>query len=55
MLYFYCLDSTAATQFSTKLPNYVEATTLPSYEEAERSKMEDTSQNENFGDPERVC
>lgn len=27
-----------------KLPNYVEATTLPTYEEAERSKLEDAAQ-----------
>ncbi|KAK7098016.1 NEDD4 family-interacting protein 1-like isoform X1 [Littorina saxatilis] len=35
-----------------KLPNYVEATTLPSYEEAERSKMEEAQQrsNEALGD-----
>ncbi|XP_025085094.1 NEDD4 family-interacting protein 1-like isoform X2 [Pomacea canaliculata] len=30
-------------QFTTKLPNYVEATTLPTYEEAERSKLEEAT------------
>ena len=32
---------------TAKLPNYVEATTLPSYEEAERSKMEEALQRSN--------
>ena len=42
---------------AAKLPNYVEATTLPSYEEAERSKMEEALRrsNDSLGDSTVVC
>ncbi|KAK7469485.1 hypothetical protein BaRGS_00036506 [Batillaria attramentaria] len=44
-------QASAAIQ-PAKLPNYVEATTLPSYEEAERSKLEEAlhQSNENVHD-----